>query len=416
MIRALVLGFVALLFAASSALTLCLQERPLVAGAVQLTPADVERAKGVISRQIPRQAGQDGLSSLTIDEGELAVALNYLAHRAGRGATRVSVRSGKATLQASVEVPSNPIGRYLNIDAAFRQNGAAVPQLDHLKIGRVPVPGVIADVLLRTGWRWLAATDRGRLASSAVQAASFEEGRLTLTFRWSDDVAAAARSVLIAPEDEERLRAYQGRLAEVVARTPSAVSLAALMPPLFQLALERGEAGDQVRENRAVIVTLAFYAIGKSPDRLVPAATSWRRPVWRSVTLMGRNDFPKHFLVSAAIAADAGSPIADVIGVHKEVEDSRGGSGFSFNDIAANRAGTRFGEIATHAPLQARALAQAVASGVAESDFMPAVADLPEFLREADFKRRFGGVGGAGYEKMIAVIDERIAALSLLRR
>ena len=33
----------------------------------------------------------------------------------------------------------------------------------------------------------------------------------------------------------------------------------------------------------------------------------------------------------------------DAIGVYKEVRDSRGGSGFSFNDMAANRAGTRFG-------------------------------------------------------------------------
>lgn len=46
------------------------------------------------------------------------------------------------------------------------------------------------------------------------------------------------------------------------------------------------------------------------------------------------------------LAAYAGTPLADVVGLFKEMEDSRGGSGLSFNDIAADRAGTRMGELA----------------------------------------------------------------------
>ena len=36
--------------------------------------------------------------------------------------------------------------------------------------------------------------------------------------------------------------------------------------------------------------------------------------------------------------------LAQAIGLAKEVADARAGSGFSFNDMAANLAGTRFGE------------------------------------------------------------------------
>jgi hypothetical protein len=46
---------------------------------------------------------------------------------------------------------------------------------------------------------------------------------------------------------------------------------------------------------------------------------------------------------------------------------------------------------------------------------MPATADLPEFMQEAEFKRRFGGIDGAEYKKMMAEIDRRIAALPLYR-
>ena len=113
-------------------------------------------------------------------------------------------------------------------------------------------------------------------------------------------------------------------------------------------------------------------------------------------------------------AAEAGSPLADAIGLYKEIDDSRGGSGFSFNDIAADRAGTRFGEIAAQSGERARKLAQAAASGLREDDFMPAVSDLPEFLSAAEFERRYGGVDGLEYRRMMAKIEARIASRPLL--
>jgi hypothetical protein len=201
----------------------------------------------------------------------------------------------------------------------------------------------------------------------------------------------------------------------MVAKAPNKVSLAALMPPLFQTALERGAGGTMVAENRAVVIVLAFYANGAGLAAIVPAADQWPKAPRRTVTLAGRDDFPKHFLISAVLAAEAGTPLADAVGLQKEVEDSRGGSGFSFNDIGADRAGTRFGEIASQSPERARKLAQAIARGVKESDFMPEVADLPEFMPEAEFKRRYGGIGGARYNRMMARIDARVASRPLLR-
>jgi hypothetical protein len=415
LLRALALLFIALPIAAVLLLATSLQNRPLVSGVAQLTPDDIERAKQVVRTQDPRTTGGAGPRTMSIEEEDLALAVNYLASQAGRGAARVALRPGVARFQVTLEVPPNPLGRYVNIDASLRETGT-VPKLDQLKIGNLPVAGFVADYILTEAVRRLTATDPEFLATRIIQAARFGDGRLTVTYRWSDETAALARSVLIAPQDQERLRAYQERLADAVSGAPRSLSLAALMSPLFRLALERGADGSQVRENRAVIVVLALYATGTPLDRVVTAAAGWRKPARRIVTLAGRDDFPKHFLVSAAIAAEAGSPLADAIGVHKEIEDSRGGSGFSFNDIGANRAGTRFGEVASQSPQRARELARALASGVAESDFMPDVSDLPEFLAEAEFKRRFGSLGSPAYETMIASIEQRIDALPLLRR
>jgi hypothetical protein len=412
--RAVVLLLAGLPLAAIILLAMCFQDRPLVTGVASPTPKDIERAKRVVDAQTRNQHGL-GEKIVTIDEEDLVVALNYAASRIAQASARVRLQSGVARLQASLQPPANPFGRYVNIDAELHESEAA-PQIHRLQIGALPVPVLVADFLFREGLRRLLTTDRTQVVTSVVKSVHFGDGTLTVNYRSSDDIAAMARSVLVAPEDQRRLRAYQERLAEVVARAPRSLSVAALMPPLFQLAVERGASAGQVRENRAVIVVLAFYAIEKPLDRIVPAATNWAQPARRAVTLAGRTDLPKHFLVSAAIAAEAGSPLADAIGVYKEVADSRGGSGFSFNDIGADRAGTRFGEVASESPARARELARSIAAGVEESDFMPDVADLPEHMPEAEFKRRYGGVDGAGYRQMMATIEQRVAARPLLRR
>jgi hypothetical protein len=169
-----------------------------------------------------------------------------------------------------------------------------------------------------------------------------------------------------------------------------------------------------VAENRAALVVLAFYVSSKPLAAILPAA-DWLPTKAQTVTLNGRDDFSKHFIVSAALAANAGTPLADALGVYKEIEDSRGGSGFSFNDIAANRAGVRFGEQAAANAEVAVKLQQRVSAGIHEKDIMPATKDLPEFMPEAEFKKRYGGIGAPGYERMMNDIERRIAALALYR-
>ena len=415
LVRAVAVLLVALPFVAIALVLMCFEDQPLVSGSVQLTPQDIEKAKRILGEHDPRKAGPGGLQKVTIEERDFETTLNYAASRVGgHGIARVALRPGSVWLRATVEVPRSPIGRYVNVDAVLLETGA-LPRFDRLKIGHVTFPPSFGDWLLREGARRAVATERGGLAADVVKDVSIGDKRLTVTYQWNDAIIERARAVLVAPDDQARFRVYHDRLIEVVAQAPNKVSLATLMPPLFLLALDRGATGDIVREMRAAIIVLTFYANGKGLGEIVAAARQWPQPARRTVTLAGRDDFPKHFLISAAIAAEAGTPLADAIGVYKEIDDSRGGSGFSFNDIGADRAGTRFGETASRSPERARKLARALAAGVKESDFMPDVSDLPEFMQEPEFVRRYGGVGGSGYNKMMATIETRVAALPALR-
>ena len=74
----------------------------------------------------------------------------------------------------------------------------------------------------------------------------------------------------------------------------------------------------------------------------------------------------------------------------------------------------RFGESAAKSAT-AKKLQAKVGAGIIESDLLPATADLPEYLAKAEFKRRFGGVDGVEYKKMMAEIERRISVLPLYR-
>ena len=105
--------------------------------------------------------------------------------------------------------------------------------------------------------------------------------------------------------------------------------------------------------------------------------------------------------------------MSDMLGVLKEeLDGGEGGSGFSFGDLAADRAGTTFAALAT---LDDRA-ALAVQRWVLEpgSDLqllMPEAYDLPENLTDVEFARQFDGVNGPRYRTMLQEIERRIAAL-----
>ena len=131
-----------------------------------------------------------------------------------------------------------------------------------------------------------------------------------------------------------------------------------------------------------------------------------------NITLAGRHDLAQHFVISAALAAWAGEPVADAIGLYKELEDARQGSGFSFVDLAADRAGTRFGETLLRDPDQ---LMAAMRNDFLDKHLLPEVADLPESLHQPEFTRRFDSPDSPQFKALAAEIERRLDTLPLYR-
>ena len=405
---------VAVPLAAASVLYLAIDLEPTVRRAAEITPSNIERAKQVLDQNDPRKLRTGSRRSITLNQQDLDVAANYLAHFYANGGARLILNNRKAELAASLRPPQIPVIFYFNVTAKLT-GGSPLPRLDELRVGRLVIPGLIADWLMTQTMVQLLGKEAVDAAVQTIKQVDLKQGQLNVVYEWSSNLPETLRRAAFTVDDQERLRTYQERLT-LISNAPKDknVSLAELLVALFELAEVRSRQGNPVAENRAAILVLALYANGKPLGTILPAAKDWPRPTKQTVTLDGRDDLSKHFIVSAALAAKAGAPLSDAVGVYKEIEDSRGGSGFSFNDIAADRAGTRLGEYAAN-PALAQKVQRQLSAGVGEKDIMPKTADLPEFMPEKEFLRRYGGVDAPPYKKMMAEIERRVAALPLYR-
>ncbi len=400
----------ALLFGASLALWLAVDAAPRVGPRDDVSPADIDRAVAMARQHDPRQAPPGQLRRVPLRERDVDLLLQHAARRWLGANTRVRLEPGRLTLLAS---RAAPFGRWLNLELELRQT-AALPEVERLRLGHLPLPKVLAMPLLQAVAARRGVQADALLAVEWIESVTLAKDEMTVSYRIAADTTSRLRSALVAPADQQRLRAYAERLA-VLTRGVDAgeVPVARLLVPLFALAAERSAgSADAVAENRAALLTVTFYANRRPLGLIVPAAYAWPMPRPLRVTLQGRDDFALHFLISAVIAAEAGTPLADAIGLWKELADARqGGSGFSFNDLAADRAGARFGDFA----VRAASRLQARIATAREADFMVDASDLPEYLSEADFVARYGGVGGAAYDRMLAEIEARVDALPLFR-
>ena len=150
-------------------------------------------------------------------------------------------------------------------------------------------------------------------------------------------------------------------------------------------------------------------------QRFLPGADQWIDPTAPDLCLRGRPDFAQHYLLSAWMASQAGGRLTNALGQFKEVLDAMpgaGGSGYSFNDIAADLAGSRLGQQARLNPTRLQTQAATLRN---ENDWMPEVADLPEYISAEQMQRQFGRPGDPAYDRMWRLIQERVGGLAVLR-
>ncbi|HEX2831282.1 MAG TPA: hypothetical protein VHP37_33455 [Burkholderiales bacterium] len=273
-------------------------------------------------------------------------------------------------------------------------------KLGHLPMAAnaiVPVAAVIAGVGFGLGFRYHAW--KTALAAAAL-------------------LAAAGLWVWISAPSAALARATEVQLRRLAAADTSQASGDARFAALVEAAFAPPrDNADPVEHNRAALLALGIALGDERAARLVgitldPKLMRSIAALREGVTLNGREDWARHYTLSAALAVLRHPIAADAAGLMKEELDAlTHGSGFSFADLAADRAGVRFAGAATRSEASARALQARLARGFSAGDFFPAVHDLPENLTTEQFRRDYGGVGAALYRRMVARIEARLDAL-----
>jgi hypothetical protein len=416
----LALALCASVLLALAALWLALDPGPAVATPAAVTPADVGRVYALLQRHRPSRTTPGVVRAAGLAERDLELLLAEAGRRLVADARpRVTLRGGRAVVQLSLLAPPNPWGDWINLRAELAQTDG-LPDIDSVRIGRLPVPAPLALWAAKRLLKAYHLETQGALALRSVNRVSFLPGTAVVAFSWpTTNLRQVLADTLLTPDDQQRLRLYAEHLSAWRRRHPAPATgmpLSHALPPVFALVRQRLDqggpaAGSAAEENRAALLALALTATPEALPKLVPASQAWATLPAVNLTLRGRVDFTQHFLVSAVIAAEGGGPLSDAVGVFKEIADSQGGSGFSFNDITADRAGTRFGLLVQQAPEE---LHRRLVPGLTDADLLPPVDDLPEFLSAAEFRKRYGGMNSPLYRAMLADIEARLDRLALL--
>lgn len=382
---------------------------PRPAPGLELTVADMARGRQVWHALGLKALREGQEKTLRLSTRDLNLGLDYLARRAGLAGAAARIEGGALVAGASLRVPGLPLRRYLNVELTLAQDG---PRLrpERLRAGALPLPAGLAAGLLDWGLAHTPLAPQYAAARDMLRGARLDADALELDIVWRGQALAAAVGEGMGL-DGAAVEAYRRHLA---AQPPG--EFAALLGEAFALAERRSRGGDPVLENRAALAALAEKVLGTRLDSAASLAAIRWHGGGGPTRLAGRADFAQHFAFSALLAAAGGGRLSELAGLYKELDDAREGSGFSFNDLAADRAGSRFGEAATRSEREARRVQESLAGTRSSAAYFPRVDDLPQFMGEAEFARRFGGIGAPAYREMEARIKARIEALDLYRR
>jgi hypothetical protein len=412
LLRSLLLLPVALVILCAMLVFFGVSNKPDLAVEWTLTRDDIARAKKILHEGSKTKPDEIGIIELT--QADLNLAANYLLNRYSKSAVKIELKNNVLRFTVTMTLPRNSLGRYLNI--SFRlgnDDDSELPSLTKFKAGKLLLPAKFAAFVIDNIIRYTSLNDYFILATRPIKAIKIDQQKISITYYSSLETLIQARNILTQSGDSPELDIYRQKLAEIIARHDPAwrLSLADLLKPLFELAYQRSTLENAIEENKMAIMTVNDYVNKKETKNFLSSAAS--KPIkvkHYSTFLYKRIDLAQHFIGSAAITASVNGQVAKVVGEEKELSDAQGGSGFSFIDLAADKAGTRFGEMATSSPESARRIQKAMSEIKDYSDFMPDPRDLPEHMNEAEFKQRYQSVDSPAYQELSKQIDARIAA------
>lgn len=398
--------------------------RPRVEQGPGLTFDKVKQVKLLVRRHRPRFMRFRQIRTVRIHEQDLNLLLDYAVSqglKADYVHPDITLSDHLITLWVCLELPKTILGEYANLAVGITHDKKN-PEIAFIRTGDLTIPGRLISSFIPILSKLVLPPEIFQVVKDSlagIESISTRKKTLTLVYDWNPKALLKfhenSKTLLIPRTHQEKLVIYTNKLTRILgvleAGQTRTISLARVICPLFRFAAGRSfPPHDPILENTALLQSMALYVLGTDLDHLVNVdLLKGVKPRRRSrFTLEGRTDLAKHFLVSAGLAASAGSRLSHFAGLAKEVEDAGSGSGFSFADLAADRAGVKLGELATGSREQARQIQDRMAAGTKEAGFMPAITNLPEGIMELAFKQRYRDLDSQAYGVLDREINRRL--------
>jgi hypothetical protein len=420
LLRGLVLA--ALLLSPVLVVLLAVETEPRVTGVAPPDGVAAERAGAVAERLRDLMDGGDVAAGWGASEEEVNAVLASAGRLLPGLVGRARIDDERAAVELSLGGPPVPAGLWANLHLGFAESEEGL-EIASARIGRLPLPPALAEGALRLALDRALGDGVGAAAFDSVGRLTLEPGAARVGFRIGQDGEVALLEMMrhrargAAGSDarqQARIQLWYLDRAVREGRLPRDGSVVAYLRFVIEIALR--EAGPERERVRGALYALAVYCGDPAFETVVgvslPGRMQGRANGCAGTTLGGRDDLRKHFVISAGLHAATSGTAAFGMGELKELVDSTtGGSGFSFDDMAADAAGVRFSQTFLAAPPPAwPGLAARI---VSEEDVLPSLAGLPIGLTAEEFEARYGTVESDAYARLVAEIDRRVAALPL---
>jgi len=228
-------------------------------------------------------------------------------------------------------------------------------------------------------------------------------------------------STVVSTDLESATQATIRHVLEMAKQVPSGdEGFVSLVKLAFAYAEDNSHGTDPVFVNQAAILSLGIILGDEELARRAKRNVELNQvaqfaAIRNRTTLGGRHDLSRHFWLSAGLVIITDANRSLTLGIGKEMMDSTpGGSGFSFVDMLANRAGILFASSATRNKSAAREIQLRLREDLISADFLPDYSGLPEGLYRQEFQSKFGGLGGAKTRQINAEITRRLNAAAAI--
>ena len=387
-----------------------IDDSPLLKIHQGLNQDDIQRAKQIL-HMTPEERSE--IKTILLNEKDINIAVSYLLNHFVENTVLVQLSENEISAQIAITVPKPAIwGHYLDFTFKLKQNDDGKIKIKSLKIGEISIPDPAANYLVPAIMHSTPLKKYWHIGENYLKKVEFTPEGIKLTYLGA--IVDAAKQLVIQKHREyPNLHVYQQQINDIVSQHDPAwrLSLIDLLQPLFLSAYNRSTEDTAIQENRAVIIAVGSYIYKYELRRYLPLGLVYSKEY--QVFAYKRIDIPQHFIASALLASVDASLLSEQLGVDKELGDAEKGSGFSFVDLTADRAGTRFGQLAIASPQQARKLQRILSTVNDYTAIIPNIEGLPEHMSQAEFKVRFGDTNSDRYHAMLQEIDRRINTLAL---